>query len=153
MNAQEKRDEAQALFRAGYNCSQSVFAAFSQEIGMSRETALMVSAGLGGGVGRMREVCGAMSALAMLAGFRRPMKSGHDIEGKREIYRLVQQMAADMRARNGGSIICKELLGLKAPEGTPQPEARTSAYYKKRPCPEIIGNAAEIACRVLFDGV
>lgn len=152
MNAQEKRRAAQALFRAGYNCSQSVFAAFSEEIGMSRDMALMVSAGLGGGVGRMREVCGAMSALAMLSGFRHPMRGGSDIDGKREVYRLVQQMAAEMRTVNGGSIICKELLGLKAAEGVPQPEARTGTYYQRRPCPEIVGNAAEIACRVLFDG-
>lgn len=152
MNIQKKRQEAQALFRAGYNCSQSVFAAFSEEIGMSREMALMVSAGLGGGVGRMREVCGAMSALAMLAGFRHPMQDGHDVDGKREIYRTVQQMAAEMRAINGGSIICRELLGLKAAEGVPQPEARTGTYYQRRPCPEIVGNAAAIACRMLFDG-
>lgn len=150
MDAKEKREAAQELFRAGYNCSQSVFTAFADEIGMSRETALMVSAGLGGGVGRMREVCGTVSALAMLAGFRHPMKGGRDAAGKKEIYRLVQQMAAEFREANG-SIVCKELLGLKKPEGSPQPEARTEAYYKKRPCPRIIGDAAEIAARVLFD--
>lgn len=149
MDAKSKREAAQELFRAGYNCSQSVFTAFAEEIGMSREMALMVSAGLGGGVGRMREVCGTVSAMAMLAGFQHPMTDGRDVAGKREIYRLVQQMAEEMRALNG-SIVCKELLGLKKPEGTPQPEARTEAYYKKRPCPHIIGDAAEIAARVLF---
>lgn len=151
MDAKEKRAQAQELFRSGYNCSQAVFAAFAPEIGISRDMALTVSAGLGGGVGRMREVCGAMTALAMLAGFRRPMEGGKDSAAKRDVYALVQRMGEEFRRING-SVVCRELLGLQRPEGTPQPEDRTAAYYKKRPCVEIVGDAAEIACRVLFNG-
>ena len=150
MDTKRKRIEALELFRSGYNCSQSVFTAFAPEIGMSRDMALTVSAGLGGGVGRMREVCGAMTALAMLAGFCRPMEDGKDSSAKRDIYALVQQMGEEFRQRNG-SIVCRELLGLQRPEGIPQPDARTDAYYKKRPCAEIVGDAAEIACRILFE--
>lgn len=149
VDCEEKARQAQALFCDGFNCAQAVFAAYAEEVGMPADMAKRVSAGLGGGMGRMREVCGAMSALAMLAGFRYGATDGQDIQAKKQTYEAVQRMAERFREKNG-SIICRELLGLNRAEGSAQPEARTQAYYKKRPCAQIVADAARIAAEELF---
>lgn len=104
-------DRAVELFKSGFNCSQAVFAAFSDKIGMDEQTALRVSAGLGGGVGRMREVCGAVSGAAMLAGMVYGATDGEDREAKAKTYEVVQEIAAEFKKENP-SIVCRELLGL-----------------------------------------
>lgn len=143
-------DRAVELFKSGYNCSQAVFAAFCDKIGLSEEIALRVSAGLGGGVGRMREVCGAVSGAAMLAGMVYGATDGSDREAKAKTYEKVQEIAAEFKKENP-SIVCRELLGLSAGEKTPPtPEARTDAYYKKRPCVQLVEDAARAAEKILF---
>ena len=92
----------------------------------------------------MREVCGAASGIFMAASMIMGYADPQDSENKKRTYAMIQQLAAEFKERNGGSIICRELLGLAKPEGTPVPEARTPEYYKKRPCGEIVKNAAEI---------
>ena len=132
------------LFKKGYNCSQSVFAAFSDETGIDTGTALKISSSFGGGMGRMREVCGAVSGMFMVAGaLYGYIKPGANTE-KKEHYKLIQDMAERFREKNG-SIICHELLGLKK-EGadSPVPSLRTKEYYKKRPCVEMVRCAAQI---------
>ena len=135
---------AVSLFKQGYNCSQAVFAAFCDETGLDSNTALKISSSFGGGMGRMREVCGAVSGMFMTAGelygYGRPDAN----DEKKEHYRLIQDMAERFREKNG-SIICRELLGLKK-EGTdsPNPSPRTKEYYKKRPCVEMVRCAAQI---------
>ena len=103
-----------------------------------------VGSGFGGGFARMREVCGSFSACTVLAGFIRPAVTP-GMEERKANYALVQEMAAAFRERNGGSIVCGELLGLRErkPEG-PVPSERTEEFYRKRPCPEIIRNAATV---------
>ena len=135
-------DAAYAWFLQGYNCSQSVVAAFAPQLGLTEETALRLSAGFGAGIGRMREVCGAFCGVVTVLSM--VYADPTDPKDKSRIYALVQQAAEQYRARNGGSIICRELLGLARPEGTPQAEARTPEYYKKRPCPELVALAAQI---------
>lgn len=143
-------DRAVQLFKSGFNCSQAVFAAFADKIGMPEETALRVSAGLGGGVGRMREVCGAVCGAAMLAGMIYGATEGSDRAAKAKTYEKVQEIAAEFRKTNR-SIVCRELLGLSAGENSaPIPEARTESYYKKRPCAKQIEDAARAAEKILF---
>ena len=136
-------EAAYAYFLKGYNCSQSVVAAFAPQLGLSEEMALRMSAGFGAGIGRMREVCGAFCGVVTVLSL--VYADSADPQDKSRMYALVQEAARLYRARNGGdSIICRELLGLEKAEGTPIAEARTPEYYKKRPCPELARAAAEI---------
>ena len=108
---EERIEKAVALFKEGYNCSQSVVAAFADRYGFTREQALRMSASFGGGIGRMRETCGAACGLFMLAGLETGAVDGADREGKTANYALVQQLAEEFKKRNG-ALKCAELLGL-----------------------------------------
>lgn len=144
-------EKAVALFKEGYNCSQSVFGAFAEDYDLDQDLAMRIAASFGGGMGRMREVCGAVSGMFLVAGLETGATVGSDREQKAENYAEVQALADRFRTQNG-SIICRELLGLnKAGEsesgGSDQshvPEERTDAYYKKRPCAKLVKCAAEI---------
>jgi C_GCAxxG_C_C family probable redox protein len=134
---------AEDLFLQGYNCSQAVLAAFSDEIGLDRETALKLSSSFGGGMGRLREVCGAVSAMFMIAGMKYGYSNPKDSGAKAEHYKLIQKLAEKFKEEHG-NIVCKELLGLTKGPDSPVPEARTQNYYKKRPCIELVKSAAKI---------
>lgn len=135
-------DQAYAAFLRGYNCSQSVVMAFAPEMGLSEEQAVKMSAGFGGGFGRMREVCGAFSGMVFVLG---ALYGSADPKEKTALYTEVQALAARYKLENGGnSIICKELLGLQKPEGSPVASPRTTEYYQKRPCPELVRLAGTI---------
>lgn len=143
MELKDRIEKAVELFKSGYNCSQSVVAAFADMYGFTEEQALRMSASFGGGIGRMRLTCGAACGLFMLAGLEKGATDGKDREGKAANYALVQQLAEEFKERNG-SIICAELLGLRKPEGSALPEARTEQYYAKRPCVKMVEEAAKI---------
>ena len=135
-------DKAFEAFHKGYNCSQSVALAFAPEMGLSEEQALKMAAGFGGGFGRMREVCGAFSGLTLVLG---ALYGSDDSAQKTQIYIEVQALAEEYKQRSGGgSIICRELLGLSKPEGTPVASPRTAEYYQKRPCAELVRMAADL---------
>jgi len=134
---------AKELFQKGYNCSQAVFAAFCDETGMDMDTALKISAPFGGGMGRLREVCGAVSGMLMVIGMKYGYTDSYDKKGKAEHYELVQDLAKQFEKENG-SIICRELLGLSIKNDNPVPESRNENYYKKRPCVELVEQAAKI---------
>lgn len=140
-------EKAKELFENGYNCAQAVFCAFEDVTGMEHETALKFSAGFGGGMGRLREVCGAVSGMTMVLSC---VFAGdpNDNQKKKELYSLIQQAAGDFKAENG-SYICRELLGLSEKVSDPNPEARTKEYYKKRPCSELVECAAKITEKYL----
>ena len=141
---EERIEKAVALFKEGYNCSQSVVAAFTDRYGFTREQALRMSASFGGGIGRMRETCGAACGLFMLAGLETGAVDGADREGKAANYALVQQLAEEFKKRNG-ALKCAELLGLSKKEPVVStPEARTPQYYAKRPCVKMVEEAAKI---------
>ena len=131
------------LFLQGFNCAQAVTAAFADLYGLTREQALRIAASFGGGMGRMRQVCGAASGMFILAGLDCGSVIPGDSKGKEYNYRVVQQLAAKFRERNG-SIICRELLGLRKTDNSPVPEARTPEYYKKRPCVRMVESGAVI---------
>jgi C_GCAxxG_C_C family probable redox protein len=144
-----EKERAIKFFEEGYNCSQSVFTAFADRFGIDEETAKKISAGLGGGIGRMREVCGAVSGAAMVIGSIVSATDGKDSDGKQKNYELVREFAERFTKRNG-SIICRELLGLDVKmEKSAAPEKRTAEYYKKRPCVELVGDAAEILAELI----
>jgi C_GCAxxG_C_C family probable redox protein len=149
MNKYENRIErAVALFKSGYNCSQSVVAAFADLYGFTEEQALRMSASFGGGIGRMRQTCGAACGMFLLAGLDTGAVDAEDRVGKSHNYEVVQQLAERFKAENG-SLICAELLGLSttAAHRDTQAEPRTDLYYKKRPCVEMV----EIAARIFAD--
>ncbi len=136
-------DKAKAFFTQGYNCSQSVLMAFSDITGLDEKTSAMLSSGFGGGMGRMREVCGAVSGMFMAASLVSGYNDPADLEGKKRTYQMIQTLAEKFKSQNK-SIICRELLGLDKPEETYIPEQRTPDYYKKRPCGDLVKDAAEI---------
>ena len=121
---------------------------FADVIGLSEEEIARLASGFGGGMGRMREVCGTVSAMTMVAGALIPASDVTDKAAKTANYALVQEMADEFKKMNG-SIICRELLGLSKTEGTPVPSERTPEYYKKRPCGELCALAAGIVARKL----
>lgn len=131
------------LFKEGYNCSQSVVAAFADLYGFTNEQALRMSASFGGGIGRMRQTCGAACGMFLLVGLDCGAIEGSDRSGKSHNYKVVQQLAAKFADYNG-SIICAELLGLKQPEHSYQAEKRTSEYYQKRPCAKMVETGARL---------
>ena len=144
-----EKERAVELFKEGFNCSQSVFTAFSDRFGIDEDTAKKISAGLGGGLGRMREVCGAISGAAMVIGSICSAVDGKDSDSKQQNYELVREFADRFTKRNG-SIICRELLGLEVKmENTAAPDKRTAEYYKKRPCVELVADAAEILSELI----
>lgn len=149
MNNEERIEKAVALFKEGYNCSQSVVAAFADQYGFTREQALRMSASFGGGIGRMRETCGAACGLFMLAGLETGAIEGADRDGKARNYAVVQELAEEFKHRNG-ALKCADLLGLSKKEPVVStPEARTSQYYAKRPCVKMVEEAARIWCEYL----
>ena len=141
----EKRvEKAKTLFHQGFNCSQAVFAACADIYGIEDETlALRLAASFGGGIGRMRQTCGAACGMFMLAGLENGSAIEGDAEGKKNNYTLVQDLAAKFKDENG-SLICAELLGIAPKPQTPTPEARTEAYYQKRPCVEMVASAVRM---------
>ena len=138
-----KREKAMALFKEGYNCSQAVLGAFAEELGFDMDTAMRLSSSFGGGMGRMREVCGAVSGMFMAAGVLFGYSDPRDNSAKQEHYRRIQELAEKFKERNK-YIVCRQLLGLEGQDSSPVPSDRTREYYKKRPCAELVGDAAEI---------
>ena len=135
----KRAERAKALFLEGYNCAQAVVLAFAEDAGLDESVAKAFSRPLGGGMGRLRQTCGAVSGAAVASGVLFPELT------KPEAYALVQEIARRFAEKNG-SFNCGELLrgaGLKT-DTAPNPERRTEEYYKKRPCPERIYDAAEI---------
>ena len=143
---EDRVNRAVELFQSGYNCSQSVVAAFADLYGFTEEQAFKMAASFGGGIGRMRQTCGAACGMFMLAGLDTGAVEGSDRAGKSHNYAVVQELAEKFKQING-SMICAELLGLKKPEveaHDPQAEARTQAYYKKRPCAQMVETGARL---------
>lgn len=143
---EERVQRAVDFFMQGYGCCQSVVAAFSDLYGLDEEMAKRVGAGFGGGVGRLRMMCGAVSGIVVLAGLDVGQTEGSDRQGKSYCYKVVQELLAKSREQNG-SLICAEILGLKGYEKAKSSyvaSARTAEYYKTRPCAAKVESAARI---------
>lgn len=147
---EERVQKAVDLFMNGYGCCQSVVAAFADLYGFTEEQALLIGAGFGGGVGRMRMICGAVSGIVTLVGMKDGQTRGDDREGKAHCYKVVQELLAKSKEENG-SLICAELLGITGPVplGNFIPDERNSEYYKKRPCGAKVESAAKIFAEYL----
>ena len=139
-----KEDLAMDYFRQGYSCAQAVLLAFCQETGLTREQASMLSAPFGGGMGRLREVCGAVSGMFMVYDLVCGYSEPGDMDSKKRVYADIRELAARFGAQSGGSIVCRELLaGVQTTAGG-DPEQRTPEYYAKRPCPNLVALAADV---------
>lgn len=151
IDIEERVEKAGRLFKEeGYNCCQAVVLAYCDVFGLDEKTTASLTSGFGGGMGRMREVCGTVSGMTFLSGMICPAADPSVKTSRTANYALVQEMAEEFRKING-SIVCRELLGL-VPSGSgiasgkesPEPSDRTPEYYKKRPCEELVKIAARI---------
>lgn len=145
--------KAVALFKEGYNCSQSVVCAWAEYYNVPAELMAKIASSFGGGIGRMRETCGAACGMFILAGLETGSTDPKDQAGKGATYKVVQELAARFKECNG-SINCGELLGLreiKEDKITHEPQARNAEYYKKRPCVEMVASAARIYGKFLAE--
>ena len=137
----DREYQAAKLFTEGYNCAQAVIMGYSDLIGLDEKTCARLSSSFGGGMGRMREVCGAVSGMLMVAGLLYGYDGPEDGEIKKAHYTRVQEMAEKFRAE-AGSIICREIL--KNPPSDPNPSPRTEEYYRQRPCARMVCLAVRI---------
>ncbi len=136
-------EEAVRRFESGYNCAQAVFATYADLFGMNETDALKIASPMGAGVGRMREMCGAVSAMALLEGLKEGNTDPVDKQAQGRTYETVRTMCDSFAERNG-SMICRELLGIAAREKSAVPSERTTAYYGTRPCAGYVRCAAEL---------
>ncbi len=139
---------AEELFLSGYNCAQAVFGAFCDVTKMDFTDAMKLSSSFGGGMGRLREVCGAVSAMFMIAGILYGYGDTGEDGAKAEHYKRIQSLADEFKAQHG-TIICRELIASLKKDSNPTPEARTAQYYKERPCAAFVRSAAEAMDRLI----
>ena len=142
-------ERAAKLFCEGYNCSQAVLVAFAEDCGLSEKTAALLSSSFGGGMGRLREVCGAVSGMFMVAGLLAGYTNDDPKEKKDQHYALIQQHANEFKAKHS-TIICRDLLGNLGKSTSPVSDPRTAEYYKVRPCVKFVITAADILDKHFF---
>ena len=150
IDIEQRVAQAKEYFNSGYNCCQAVVLTYADVIELEPMFAATIAAPFGGGMGRLREVCGAVSGMTMVAGFLSPCPTADDPAAKRANYALVQHFAEKFRAMNG-AIVCRILLGLNHTKDEPTPSPRTAEYYKKRPCAELVGDAARVIAEYLLE--
>lgn len=148
---EQRRASAMEIFRRGYNCCQAVLMAFEDITGLDSGSLVKIGSGLGGGVARMRDVCGTVSGMAIVCGFICPSDDPQDQSKRKACYELVQRLAGEFRELNG-SVVCRELLGLESGDWQkPEPSVRSARFYKKRPCEQLVGDSAAIIAGYLYD--
>lgn len=138
----DRKEIAMQNFKEGYNCAQAVLLAYADLIDIDKESLAKIASSFGGGMGRLREVCGAVSGMFMVEGLLHGYSDPSAKDEKMAHYANLQALAAKFKEQNG-SIVCRELLG-GVQSTNPKPDERTPEYYKKRPCVELVGMAAEI---------
>ncbi|MCF0145536.1 MAG: C_GCAxxG_C_C family protein [Eubacterium sp.] len=144
-----KRNEiGKSYFLQGYNCAQAVVLAFKDVFDIEEEELVKLVSPLGGGMGKLREVCGAVSGMMIVIGQYYGYSDPKDAQTKAKLY-ATEQEAAKLFAEKNGSIVCRELLGLTRKQDSPVPEERTKEYYKKRPCADLVSDAVEVLIQVL----
>jgi len=143
---EERTKRAVAYFKEGYNCAQSVLLAYSDRYCIEKETAVALATSFGGGMGRLREVCGAVSGMFMVLGLEYPFSDPKNKAAKNLNYRKVQETAQEFKDTMG-SIICADLLNLKREAQNPESSERTKTYYETRPCTRCVAIAADITGR------
>lgn len=153
IDIEERVTRAVGYFKSGYNCAQAVVMAYDDIMDLSVEALAKIAAPFGGGMGRMREVCGTVSGMTFIAGAILPAINPQNLEERKANYALVQHFAQCFRQENG-DIVCRRLLGLEPMaerSETPMPSQRTEEYYRKRPCAEYVASAARIVAEYLAE--
>lgn len=153
IDIEERATRAVGYFKSGYNCAQAVVMAYDDVMDLSVEALAKIAAPFGGGMGRMREVCGTVSGMTFIAGAICPAINPQNLEERKANYALVQHFAERFRQENG-DIVCRRLLGLEPMaerSETPMPSQRTEEYYRKRPCAEYVASAARIVAEYLAE--
>ena len=151
VNVEERVERARNYFLEGYNCAQAVVMAYDDVMAMDVEALARLAAPFGGGMGRMREVCGTVSGMTFVAGALAPSADPKNLEERKNNYALVQHFA-DLFRRENGDIVCRRLLGLEPmveKSETAMPSERTAEYYKKRPCVEYVACATRIVAEYI----
>lgn len=151
IDVEERVERARNYFTSGYNCAQAVAMAFDDVMAMDRMTIARIAAPFGGGMGRMREVCGTVSGMSLVAGAISPSVDPSNMEERKANYALVQHFAEQFRSVNG-DIVCRRLLGLEPMSERAEsamPSQRTAEYYRKRPCAEYVACAARIVAEYI----
>ena len=143
-------DDAVRMFESGYNCCQAVFATYADLFGLDKETALKLASPMGGGIGKMREVCGTVSAMAMLEGLKDGNTDANNQDAKADVYATVQDMSDKFKFFNG-SIVCRQLLSDLEANKNPNPSERNAQYYGTRPCSKFVADAANIIESTLLE--
>jgi len=136
-------EKARDLFLEGYSCSQAVFIAYCDLTGIDEKTAALIASSFGGGMGRMREVCGAVSGMFMAVGILYGYDDPSATSEKTAHYARIQELARRFKERNT-SIICRDILGKIAVDKSFIPQERNEKYYSTRPCAKMVYDAAEI---------
>lgn len=153
IDTEARVERAVNYFKSGYNCAQAVVMAYDDVMGLSVEMLAKIAAPFGGGMGRMREVCGTVSGMTFIAGAISPATNPQNLDERKANYALVQRFAQSFRDKNG-DIVCRRLLGLEpsVERGeSPMPSKRTEEYYRKRPCAEYVASAARIVAEYLTE--
>ena len=145
----DNSQKASEYFKQGYNCAQSVFLTYCEEFNIDKSLALKLSSSFGGGMGRLREVCGAVSSMFAVLGLKFGYTENNNDEKKAKHYALIQE-AAEKFKKEYGTIICRELLGLDETKSIPIPSKRTKEYYKTRPCEDFIKTACNIIDKYIY---
>lgn len=141
--AQSRTEQAVEAFLGGCNCAQAVFSTYADLFGMDRKTAMNLTNSMGGGISRLREVCGTVSAMALLIGLAEGEVDPGDLKEREKVYQRTRDLLAEFEKENG-SLICRELLGVLGRDRSARPSERTPEYYKKRPCARFVASAARI---------
>ena len=144
----EKSIKARELFLKGYNCSQSLLGAFCEDLGLDFNTAMLISSSFGGGMGGLRETCGALSGAFMVIGLKYGYVTPDNPNEKAELYKKVRMVAEAFNEKHG-TMLCRELLEAKSLTVKAEPSPRTEKYYKERPCAVFVESAAEILEEIL----
>lgn len=138
-----RQEQAVEAFLGGCNCAQAVFSTYADLFGIDKQTAMNLTNSMGGGISRLREVCGTVSAMALLAGLAEGEVDPGDLKAREKVYQRTRDLLAKFEEENG-SLVCRELLGILGREGLARPSERTPEYYKKRPCAKFVACAARI---------
>ncbi len=140
---ESRQEQAVEAFLNGCNCAQAVFSTYADLFGIDRQTAMNMTNSMGGGISRLREVCGTVSALALLTGLAEGDVDPQDLKAREKVYQRTRELLAKFEEENG-SLVCRELLGILGREKAARPSERTPEYYKKRPCAKFVACAARI---------
>lgn len=140
---ESRKEQAVEAFLGGCNCAQAVFSTYADLFGIDRQTAMNLTNSLGGGISRLREVCGTVSAMALLTGLAQGDVDPADLKAREKVYQKTRELTAEFEKENG-SLICRELLGMLGQDLSARPSERTPEYYKKRPCARFVACAAKI---------